>query len=87
MTRKEAQSMSQDKIFLHMEALLAKALEETEKKYGKDMATIIHGIINGVLGSFINHALELPCPPHVAFCAWLETIARWNEQIDELVRK
>jgi hypothetical protein len=86
MTKEEAANFSSEKVFLQMESL-AKALEETEKKYGKDMATIIHGIINGVLGSFINHASELPCPPHVAFCAWIETIARWNEQIDKFVRK
>jgi hypothetical protein len=87
MTKKEAQSMSQDKIFLHMEALLAKALEETRKKYGKDMASIVRGIIHGTVHALIEDASELPCPVHVAFCAWLETIARWNEQIDELVRK
>jgi hypothetical protein len=87
MTKEEAKNLGQEKVFLHMEARLAKALKETEKKYGKDMAAIVRGIISGTVHALIEDASELPCPPHVAFCAWLETIARWNEQIDEFVRK
>jgi hypothetical protein len=87
MTKEEAKNLGQEKVFLHMEIRLAKALEETEKKYGKDMATIVHGIIHGTVRALIDDASELPCPVQVAFCAWIETIARWNEQIDEFVRK
>jgi hypothetical protein len=87
MTKEEAANLSQEKVFLHMEARLAKALEETEKKYGKDMAAIVRGIIDGTVRALIEDASELPCPVEVALCAWIETIARWNEQIDEFVRK
>jgi hypothetical protein len=87
MTKEEAKNFGQEKVFLHMEARLTKALEETEKKYGKDMASIVRGIIHGTIHALIEDASELPCPVQVAVCAWLETIARWNEQIDEWVRK
>jgi hypothetical protein len=87
MTKEEAKNLGQEKAFLHIEACLNQALEETEKKYGKDMATIVHGIIHGTMHVLIEDALELPCPLQVAVCAWIETIARWNEQIDEFVRK
>jgi hypothetical protein len=87
MTKEEAANLSSEKVFLHMEVRLNQVLEETEKKYGKDMATIVSGIINGTIRALIEDASELPCPVHIAFCAWIETIARWNEQIDEFVRK
>jgi hypothetical protein len=87
MTKEEAKNFSSEKVFLHMEICLAKALEETEKKYGKDMGSIVRGIIHGTVHALIDDASELPCPVQVALCAWLETIARWNEQIDEFVRK
>jgi hypothetical protein len=89
MTKEEALQMSSEKVFLHMEARLAKALEETEKKYGKDMATICewHNQINGTIRALIEDASELPCPVHIALCAWIETIARWNQQIDEWITK
>jgi hypothetical protein len=86
-TKDEAHNMSQEKIFLHMEARLAKALEETRKKYGKEAGDITAAIIDSTMRGLLNNVSELPCPLHVAFCAWLETVARWNEQIDELVRK
>jgi hypothetical protein len=85
MTRKEAQSMSQDKIFLHMEARLAKALDETRKKYGDDVAHYVRIMISHSMDGLMGRDLEAPV--HIIFCAWIETIARWNEQIDELVRK
>jgi hypothetical protein len=84
MTKEEALQMGDEKA---VEASLILALEETEEKYGKDMATIVHGIIHGTIRALIDDASELPCPVQVALCAWLETIARWNEQIDEFVRK
>jgi hypothetical protein len=87
MTKEEAANLSQEKALLHIEACLNQALEETEKKYGKDMAAIVRGIIQGTVLALIEDTSELPCPVQVALCAWIETIARWNEQIDEFVRK
>jgi hypothetical protein len=84
MTKEEALQMGDEKA---VEAGLILALKETEKKYGKDMAAIVRGIISGTIHALIKDASELPCPLQIALCAWLETIARWNEQIDELVRK
>jgi phosphoribosyl-ATP pyrophosphohydrolase len=87
MTKDEAHNMSQEKIFLHMEARLAKALEETKKKYGEEAADVVAAIIDATMRGLVTNVSELPCPVHVALCAWIETVARWNEQIDELVRK
>jgi hypothetical protein len=87
MTKGEAKNLGQEEAFLHIEARLNQALEETEKKYGKDMASIVRGIIHGTVHALIEDASELPCPLQVALCAWLETIARWNEQIDKFIRK
>jgi hypothetical protein len=84
MTKEEALQMGDEEA---VEAGLILALEETEKKYGKDMASIVRGIIHGTVRALIDDASELPCPLQVALCAWLETIARWNEQIDEFVKK
>lgn len=88
MTKEEAEKMSEEKVFLHMEARLAKALEETKKKYGEDAADIVRDMIVRTMAGLMGRHLEASGPPvHLLLCAWMETVARWNEQIDELVRK
>lgn len=88
MTKEEAEQMSPEKVFLHMEARLAVALEETKKKYGEDVADCVRAMIVRTMAGLMGRHLEASGPPvYVILCAWMETMARWNEQIDELVRK
>jgi hypothetical protein len=84
MTKEEATNLSSEKAFLHMEVRLNQVLEETEKKYGE--------VVSGSVAHLIRLNLQMimmadHIPSNVLLCAWIETIARWNEQIDEFVRK
>jgi hypothetical protein len=62
MTKDEAHNMSSEKIFLHMEARLAKALEETKKKYGEEAADVVAAIIEATMRGLLQNVSELPCP-------------------------
>lgn len=89
MTKEEAEKMSPEKVFLHMEARLAVALEETKKKYGEDVADLVRRMIADTMKRLMLAAREAKqsSHAHIVLCAWMETMARWNEQIDALVRK